>query len=435
MQAVNLLSRSAMELSEEAFEVYERLAAGEAMTPDLAEFGQALREQMFLLEDDFDELSYVRYRVTEERFDASQLGLVITPTLGCNFSCHYCFEEKQPGAMSRENQNRLLAFAAGQLPGRRHLSVQWFGGEPLEALPVVTELSRGLQRLAEAAGASYTATLITNGYQLTGAVAEELASLGVTTAQVSLDGDRELHDRTRHEASGAGSFDTILENIKKASRFLRVKLRAHVGPFSIPSAHKLVATLSARGMAPHVHELYFAPLFNYHATRSHEAGAFPYFPDGKRFFSARSFAAEQTALLAAAHAAGFRTPDPLEASYGICTAVRNNTFVIDADGNLMKCYKDVGQAEQAAGHVSTGMHKKQSLLQWMDIAVPRDEECRSCQFLPVCLGGCTKQWLEGAPKEVICTPLRFNWEQRFGLYFAGLDDTAGTEAKFVVCSA
>ena len=56
--------------------------------------------------------------------------------------------------------------------------------------------------------------------------------------------------------------------------------------------------------------------------------------------------------------------------------------------------------------------------------MPRDEECAKCRFLPVCLGGCSKQWQEGADKSVICTPLRYNHVDRIRvdrirLYFSG----------------
>lgn len=423
--AVNLLTRAALELSPEAYDSYLACERGEALDADDAAaqaFRTTLTESLFLVPDDFDELAYIRYRTQQERFDTRQLGLVIAPTLGCNFGCHYCFENKKEGLLSPEAQEQLLRLVATNLPGREHLSVQWFGGEPLLALSVIEPLSRRLIQFAQAAGATYAATVITNGLLMSPDTSALLAQLGVKTAQISLDGDRPLHDRTRREKSGDGSFDTIIENIRQASHHIAVKVRVHVAPFSIESVRQLVETLAAEGMAAHIAELYFAPLFNY---RPHLGPGRAYLPDGKRFMTARDFAGVQIDLIERATARGFRVPDPLDASYGICTAVRANTLVVDAEANLLKCYKDVGEASEAIGTLDTGPRASANLLKWMDIAIPRDDECRTCTFLPICLGGCSKQWQEGASKEVICTPLRFNADARLRLHFAGPSTAEG----------
>jgi uncharacterized protein len=418
--AVNLLSRTAIALSSQAYEAFLEIAGGGSDPPDadedpeFAEFLETLKTGLFLLNDDFDELAYIRYRTHQERFDTSQLGLVITPTMGCNFSCHYCCENRTGARLSDEAQDRIVRLVASNLVGRESLSVQWFGGEPLLALPVIENLSRKFLAVASAAGADYAATVITNGYLMTAPVSRLLAELGVTTVQISLDGDKDLHDRTRFESPGGGSFETILENIRQAAPRLSIKLRVHVAPFNLDSVRRLVDALGELGMADHIAELYFAPLFNYRQAMRGQA----YESDGKRFMTSEQFAGAQVDLLRRAARWGFATPDFLNVSYGVCTAVRNSTLVVDADGHLMKCYKDVGVADEAIGSLSTGPLANSNLLKWMDIQIPRDDECRECRFLPICLGGCTKQWHEGASKEVICSPLKFNAEEVIRLYFS-----------------
>lgn len=424
VHAVNLLSRSVMDLSPEAYATYQRLVEAAIDGPlsdhedsGLAAYVDALRGGLFLLDDDFDELAYIRLRSRQERFSTRQLGVVITPTLKCNFGCHYCFEQKQDASLDGAGQARLLRLVASHLPGREHLSVQWFGGEPLLALDAIEELSSGFLRLAEATGATYLATVITNGMLMTDAVSARLAAHGVGVAQLTLDGDRELHDRTRRETAASGSFDTILDNIRGASSRMQVKVRAHVGPFNVASVHRLIDTLHAEDMSAHVHELYFAPLFNY---RAGDTTGRAYLPDGKRFMTAEAFARVQIELLDHAMRMGFHTADWLDASYGICTAVRSDTLVVDPAGHLHKCYKDVGEPDQAIGDLVSGPQVGPNLLKWMDIELPRDAECRDCRVLPVCLGGCSKQWMESAPKDVICSPLRFNLDARLALYARSL---------------
>ena len=118
---------------------------------------------MFLLEDDFDELAYIRYKSNQERFDKRQLGLVITPTMGCNFSCHYCFENKNNSYLNIETQHRILKLVANNIAGKESLHVEWFGGEPLLALPIIENLSSKFILLAKNFGTEYSDYCYTNG--------------------------------------------------------------------------------------------------------------------------------------------------------------------------------------------------------------------------------------------------------------------------------
>lgn len=431
--AVNLLSRTALELSPEAYSTYVALAQSDSDLPDdpdLPVFEKALKDGMFLVEDDFDELAYIRYRSYQDRFDNRQFGLVITPTMKCNFNCHYCFEKKDDTYLSQKAQDRIVQLVASTIVGRENLSVQWFGGEPLTALQTIESLSRKFMRLAETAKTRYAATVITNGYLMTEEVSRLLSELGVQTVQISLDGDRPLHDRTRYERPGKGSFDVILENIRHASEFFSVNVRVHVAPSNIKSVHDLIDTLGHEGMVDHIAELYFAPLFNYKSAMKGQQ----YKADGEKFMTAREFAHIQVGLLRQAVKWGFALPDFLDVSYGICTAVRGNTLVVDADGNLMKCYKDVGVTTEAIGTLESRSLPTPTFLKWMDIQIPRDEECQTCRLLPICLGGCSKQWHEKASKAVICTPLKFNADEMIRLYFENGNFRKPTSSEYQICS-
>jgi uncharacterized protein len=178
-------------------------------------------------------------------------------------------------------------------------------------------------------------------------------------------------------------------------------------------------------MAKHVDKIYFAALFNFRSHVRDEvstqlpilSASTPFEADGKRFMNSHDFAQVQVKLLERSLKLGFDIPDFLDASYGICTAVRDNMFVVDADGNLTKCYADLGSTTESIGTLDRGPEMNSNLAKWMDVDIPRDDECRDCRFLPTCLGGCSKQWHEGASKDVICTPLRYNADQMIKLYF------------------
>jgi uncharacterized protein len=438
IHAINLLSRTVIELSRDTYQTYLALATtklNSSDNPDHAELEAVLKEGLFLLDDAFDEIAYIRYRSNRVRYDTRILGLVIAPTMGCNFSCHYCFENHSDGYLSEKGQDQLLKLVAMNLRGREVLAVQWFGGEPLNALEVIGRLSRGLLRLTSSMGVKYEAKIVTNGYRLDRSTSQMLSELGVTDAQVTLDGDQPLHDRTRFEVSGEGSFSRIIDNIRCSSDYLRFSIRVHVAPFSVHSVKKLIDRLGSEGLSNHIHELYFAPLFDYKPSARVEGGvlSLPIFdqstsalfrPDSKRFMTAKQFADIQVELTRSASSRGFRVPDLLNSSYGICTAVRDNMLVVDTNGNLIKCYMDLGVPSEAVGTIESGPKAGDNMLKWLDVQIPRDDECRECTFLPLCLGGCSKQWHEHASKDVICTPLKYNAKEMLRLYVDNLQSDA-----------
>src|SRR5439155_1240503 len=173
----------------------------------------------------------------------------------------------------------------------------------------------------------------------------------------------------------------ILSNVKAMPHELAVHLRIHLAPFNRASVWDLIDNLGREGLASKIAVIYFAPLFNYHTSMT--SGA--YRADGKRFATSEQFASMEIEALHRARRWGFKVKDFLDVSYGICTAVRANTFVVDPYGNLVKCYKDVGVEREKVGTLDDGVSAGTNLKQWLDIPVPRDQECAECAFLPVCL--------------------------------------------------
>jgi len=414
--AVNLISRSAMLLSTEAYGFLESVSLKGIPATLNAEEKKLLfdlRNNLFLLDDDFDELSYIRYRTQQERFNHTQFGLVVLPTLNCNFDCPYCFEYKSTDVLSTKNQKRVLQLVAANLSKYHELYVQWFGGEPLLCLNILYDLSKAFLTISEKLHCRYNAMLVTNGELLIPDVTRRLAGLGVHKVQITLDGMRDLHNQTRFSKSGTGSFDRILDNIRFAFEYFEICIRVHVTPHSIDSIHALIDYFSKIKFQEYITELYFAPLFHYQPCIS----GFLYNQDDKKYMTSSEFALIQTDLLRHAASSGFAIPDFLNASYGICTGVRNNTLVINADGHLFKCYLDVTNPNERTGDLKSGPQFGRNLSKWLNYEFDKDSDCYNCRFFPICLGGCPKQSFGGDSKERVCTSLKYNIEDRIKLYF------------------
>lgn len=407
VRVISLLTGSVVEM-------HSSVAAGllAGRLSDLpAELVAELATSLILVPERFDERAFVLARTAQARRQRDQLSLIVVPTLGCNLSCHYCFEAKRDESLSDAAIERLDTSVAACLGDYASLHIQWFGGEPLRALPQIEGLSVLLRARCAQAGKAYGAEIVTNGVLLTDKTAQALASWGVGSAQVTFDGDARLHDRVRFGTGRAPTFDVIVENVAAASAHLKVKVRIHVAPYSVDNIFKLLDQLAERKLTTAVDALYFAPIFNY----SQEARHTSFSPNDRRFLSASDFARVQASLLERAWALGFRSPDPLSAAHGICAAASQNSIVVNADGSLTKCYMDVGDRTEAFGDATVLAEALAQSTKWSEYGLD-DAECLSCTFLPICLGGCPKQKMEDADKAVICTPLRYNYGAVLGRY-------------------
>src|SRR5256885_10055562 len=88
-----------------------------------------------------DELALLEARYASTRPDQSAFALTIVTSLGCNFDCPYCFEEKHPSILNRDVQRAIVAALDDQLASIKRFNVSWFGGEPLIGKRPLLELS------------------------------------------------------------------------------------------------------------------------------------------------------------------------------------------------------------------------------------------------------------------------------------------------------
>jgi len=414
----NLLSRAVIQASQHQLAVLESLSGSTELSrlnADDREFISTLAQNLFLLPDGFDELEYIARMHREERASRGVKNLVVAPTMQCNMSCHYCFESRTGNAMCDSVQARLLESVAASLPKYELLHVQWFGGEPLLEIEQIEQLSRRLHQVASAAGKDYSAEVITNGHLLTADMAQRLVAVHVAEAQVTFEGMRNFHDKVRFLDGHEATFDRLVQNISEASRHLTVNVRVHVAPYNLNSVRELVDHLGEH-IPEAITRLYFSPLFNYQA----EGKLAQYLVDRRKFLSAKDFAPAQMELVAQAKRHGISTGDPLKGSYGLCLAMLEGTEVIGPTGAVTKCYLDINVAAKAHANLKAGTEVPEREEAWTDYDFAEDDGCRSCKFLPVCLGGCPSQRMYKADKQVVCTPLKFNFHQRMQLEYGSL---------------
>jgi uncharacterized protein len=142
--------------------------------------------------------------------------LVLMLAGGCNMGCTYCFEKDVPiyqnkNLLSKERADDILDWFFEKVEGDT-AHIQLYGGEPLLNWPILTYVVESAEARAAHRGLGLTKYLITNGTLLTRPRIEWLTDHAVSI-QVSVDGDKETHDRLRVLKSGRPTMDRISPNI------------------------------------------------------------------------------------------------------------------------------------------------------------------------------------------------------------------------------
>ena len=158
--------------------------------------------------------------IPQKAFPLQRIVLNVTNT--CNLACTYCYEYSEDKISKTENKPKYMAHQVAESAidmlireseGRPAIHVTFFGGETLLNFGLMRSSVGYAKQKAAEAGKTVEFSLTTNATLLNEEIIDFFSEhkIGVT---VSIDGDRELHDRMRVFHDGRGSYDTIVPKIK-----------------------------------------------------------------------------------------------------------------------------------------------------------------------------------------------------------------------------
>lgn len=151
-------------------------------------------------------------------FSNNYLRLTIFVTEQCNFRCLYCYEDFKLGKIEDsvvEGIKNLILKRIGEL---RYLKLSFFGGEPLLNKNIVLEISSWAQNMCKKNNIEFIGDITTNGYSLDIETFDALCKSGITTYQITIDGEKEVHNKLRPTLNGKPTYEKIMENISKMAK-------------------------------------------------------------------------------------------------------------------------------------------------------------------------------------------------------------------------
>ena len=266
---MNTFTDAQLIVSREVSDLLDRLGR-DGFSPDASEREAftTLADNGFIVESREADRRNIEDFFTEFRAGQDQLRVTVLTTLQCNFACDYCIQgdhgeyNKTAAKMSMETAARVAEWIEGRMRviAPKSFSLTFFGGEPLLNLPVVYYLAERMSKTCEARGVSMVMNIITNGLLLTPEVVDRLTPYGPLGVKVTLDGDRDTHNRMRPLRGGQGTFDKILNNVRQVVDRCRISIGGNFDESSVDSYPALLDFLREQEFADKLAKVAFKPI-------------------------------------------------------------------------------------------------------------------------------------------------------------------------------
>lgn len=375
------------------------------LSTDNKEILNKMEQAGFVIKDSINEMKRLQELQKIQRKNKKVLKIVVAPTLECNFACKYCYEVPKIGIMSEKIQHMLIEFIGRRIEqdGVQKLVIVWYGGEPLLAKQVIYNISEKLIELCEQYNVQYSASIITNGYLIDSETADKFNICKIKFAQITVDGLKDIHNKRRilRENIKSGTYDTIIKNINVLnSKNINVSIRINVDINNYESIEEVVNQLSKEVNDKEKTSVYLGHVFE------HTDGTKCY---NEKCLSKEEFSNCKLTSLESCVKYGFKRT--IKKSYprlrpNYCSATLENSFVIDPDGNVFKCWNDISDINYSVGKIDKDIQFNENINKWIKYNSMDNEECRECSVLPICGTGCPREKIY-FNKQNTCEDIKF----------------------------
>jgi uncharacterized protein len=330
----------------------------------------------FLIEDDCDEFIEINNYNKTLRENSNFICLTLKITQDCNFKCDYCFEKHRKIYLEMNTIEKLCHIIKSYIIRHKNINqivTIWFGGEPLLHIKYIFAANESLKKLANEMNLHYSSRIITNGYLLEN-ILSSIKMLSLTDIQITLDGTQEMHDSRRKSLDGKGSFDIIINNLKRIHDKINLIIRANVDSANIDNIFCLYDYIRQLEINKNV-TIYFQPMFVENYGGESECYLSNILQD-------ETLNSKYINLLKYTH--NLEKPKFIKA---FCNVDFTGSIVVSSDARLYKCW---AATEQDNAEFATINDPVPDIIANMEKTIFnfKSDKCMGCIFFPVCMGGC-----------------------------------------------
>lgn len=337
----------------------------------------------FLIEAKTDEIQKVKELIHTVDYNDEEYYLIVNPTMNCNFDCWYCYEtHEKKSRVSDTSLDRIKLFISNIIQENKKLkrfTIQFFGGEPLLYFKkTILPIMKLIYQITKKNNIKLSINFTTNGYLINNEMIEQFVKYEVNGLQITFDGNKENHNKVRFVSKSRGSYDKIVENIKKlVKNNINITFRINYTKQNLVGLDNIFddfkdLSMKERGMMMLSMNKVWEEKSNYLGKRV------LLFKD-----KAKSF--------------GFKLPDSLlsDRVRHSCYADKFNQATINYNGDVYKC-----NAREFDKKTREGVLNNDGYIEWNKKrdnrmnAKLKNKSCLECKILPICGGGCSQQAIE-----------------------------------------
>lgn len=346
------------------------------------------KEAGIILENEIDENRIFSYLFNKQKYNNEVLNLTVLLTYDCNLRCVYCYEgagEDNKGSLTDKSRDAIFEFIKQQMQQRKSsvLSMVLFGGEPLLNFDKNIAWLDRIKEYCDTNKKKFVTTLITNGILINEPIMEKLAEYNCQTIQITLDGIKEIHDTRRKYKDGRGSFREVINGIKMIYNNAKLNnpvIRINIDKTNINEVKSLLSYLSEEKLN--------GCYIDFGIVKGTTKACSSY--TGNCFIE-EELGEILDELWIELERKQFNFSIQPQKRYLFCGLYCDASFTISPYAEIYKCWDHVGMSEHVMGRISPEgdiVDIKYPFIDWMSHNPLEVEECRKCQYLPACGGGC-----------------------------------------------
>ncbi len=345
------------------------------------EFYEFLIEKEFLVDDSVDEFERIKMLSQKIDSDESNYVLTINPTMNCNFKCWYCYETHIKDSKMDEktiaSTIKLVEKIFEEKKELKNFTLSWFGGEPLLYFEkVIKPILKSVSLKAKEYGINFGCGITTNGLLINQSVLDFSKEFGLDHFQITLDGNKERHDKVRFISEGKGSYDKIVDNILLIAK------------------NKLVTSIRVNYSTETMSG--FGDIINDFENIEPELKKYIKFDFHKVWQVGEKLEDEANIYRLLFREKGFFVRGGVyDTVTGSCYADKKNHATINYNGEVFKCTARDFKSDNKEGSLN-----EDGSITWNEKFDKRlnskfkNAPCKECKILPICGGGCTQQAIE-----------------------------------------
>lgn len=375
----NSTTNSFLKIDSGLLDTVEKLKNG---TLQIEELTEALKNifltHHILVSEEYDDkyLAKLKYMHQKFAFADSRLLLTIATTTECNFRCPYCYEAGITGNYMKEDTEKAILDYINSIKPRK-LNITWYGGEPLMNFDSIKRLTSEIDKLKFIEELEYT--MVTNGALLTEDVCQFFVHHNLKKVQITIDGLEANHNKSRISKNGKPSYSVILHNLSQALEFLPecyFSVRVNISQGNREDYPLLYKELHKKFGGKNNFSVYFSFVEDYNMCIENN------------ILNSKERIEFLRYLKDVYHIYENKYP---KHEISVCQACQINSFVIGPDGDLYKCWNEIGRKDFVVGNIKNKkMISNYDLISEYAIRYNKfnDFQCLDCFLLPVCVGGC-----------------------------------------------